>query len=85
MPALNSFQINNIVLLKFITAEMGHIGREADLTGLTRDDCIEVGSVFEGGKIQRELSLFNNCLKDLAIVKVEYGDVSKLVSGYKTV
>ena len=64
---------------------MGHIGRESDLTGLTRDDCIEVGSVFEVGKIQRELSPFNNCLKDLAIVKVEYGDVTNLISGYKRV
>ena len=64
---------------------MGHIGREADLTGLTRDDCIEVASVFEVGKIQKELSPFNNCLKDLAIVKVEHGDVSKLIFGKKTV
>ena len=64
---------------------MGHIGRESDLTGLTRDDCIEVVSVYEGGKIQRELSPFNNCLKDLAIVKVEHGDVSKLIFGKKTV
>ena len=64
---------------------MGHIGRESDLSGLTKDDIIEAVVLLESDYSQRELSSLHSCLKDIAIERVENGEPGKLVAGYQNI
>ena len=64
---------------------MGHIGRESDLFGLTKDDIIESVTILGNEYSQRELSSLHSCLKDMTIERVENGEPGKLFAGYQNI
>ena len=62
---------------------MGHIGRESDLSGLTRDDGIEMIPVLGGESVQTDSLAFKSSLENMAIGKLGFRDIGKFVFGDK--